>query len=35
LWWLNQQGIEFVVPAKSDMDVYKDAKSFIGHKADE
>jgi len=31
-WWLNQQGIGFVVPAKISMDVYRDAKSYIGHK---
>jgi Transposase DDE domain len=29
LWWLNGQGITFFIPAKSNMDVYKDALSLI------
>ncbi len=29
LWWLNQKGIIFYMPAKSDMNVYEDAISLI------
>lgn len=30
LWWLQQRGIIFYIPAKSDMNVYEDAISLIG-----
>ena len=29
LWWLNQKGIHFYIPAKSDMNVYEDAISLV------
>ncbi len=29
LWWLNQKGIHFYIPAKSDMSVYEDAISLV------
>lgn len=30
LWWLNTKGIIFYIPAKSNMNVYKDALSLVG-----
>ena len=29
LWWLNSEGIIFYIPAKSNMDVYRDALSLV------
>jgi hypothetical protein len=29
LWWLNRNGILFYIPAKTDMNVYKDALSLV------
>jgi Transposase DDE domain len=29
LWWLNRNGIVFYIPAKTDMNVYKDALSLV------
>ena len=31
LWWLNSENIIFYIPAKSNMEVYKDALSLIDH----
>jgi hypothetical protein len=30
LWWLNTKGIIFYIPAKTNMNVYKDALSLVG-----
>ena len=30
MWWLNEEGIEFYVPAKKNMGVYEDALSMAG-----
>lgn len=30
MWWLNENGIEFYVPAKTSMNVYEDALSLVG-----
>ncbi len=35
LWWLNEQEIKFVVPAKKDMEIVKEVRNLAGQKDDE